>query len=71
MNNQYGFRKQKGTREFWDLVYLLVNRLKGTYIAFIDLEKAFDSVNWNILFPTLQEIGIEQQDLKIIHSLYK
>lgn len=40
-------------------------------MAFIDLEKAFDNVNWNKMLLILREIGIEQHDLRIIHSLYK
>lgn len=37
----------------------------------LDLEKSFDKVNWNKMFLTLREIGVEQHDLKIIHNLYK
>jgi len=33
---------------------------KVTYLTLIDLEKAFDNVSCNIIFTTLQEIGIEQ-----------
>lgn len=40
-------------------------------MTFVDQEKAFDNVNWNIMFHTLQEIRFEQQDLKILHSLYR
>ncbi|KAL4132882.1 hypothetical protein QTP88_009959 [Uroleucon formosanum] len=36
-----------------------------------DLEKAFDKVNWNRMLHILREIDIEQQDLRIIYSLYK
>ncbi|KAL4152963.1 hypothetical protein QTP88_000796 [Uroleucon formosanum] len=61
-NDQYGFRRQKGTREAI---------LGITYLAFIDLEKAFDKVNWNKMLHILREIGIEKHDLRIIHSLYK
>jgi len=44
---------------------------KDTCMAFVDLEKAFDIVNWNIMFQSQQELGFEQQNLKILHSLYK
>lgn len=40
-------------------------------MAFLNLENAFDNVSWNIMFPTLEEVGFEWQDLKILHSLYK
>jgi len=48
-----------------------IDRNKITYLAYIDLEKAFDNVNWNKMLLILREIGIEQHDLRIIHSLYK
>lgn len=40
-------------------------------MAFIDLEKAFDDVSWNIIFYSLQEIEFEQQDPNTLHCLYK
>ena len=74
-NDQYGFRRQKGTREailgLRVLIEKQIDRNKITYLAFIDLKKAFDKVNWNKMLLILREIGIEQQDLRIIHSLYK
>lgn len=74
-NDQYGFRRQKGTREaILGLRVLLekqIDRNIVTYLAFIDLEKAFDKVNWNTMLLVLREISVEQQDLRIIHSLYK
>jgi hypothetical protein len=70
-NDQYGFRRQKGTREtilgLRVLIEKQIDRNKVTYLAFIDLEKAFDKVNWNKIPLTLREIGVEQQDLRIIH----
>lgn len=73
--DQYGFRKDKGTREpILALRMIIAKRLqknKNTYIAFIDLEKAFDRVDWNKLFSILKKIGISFKDRRIIHSLYK
>lgn len=74
-NDQYGFRRLKGTRGailgLRVLIEKQIDRNKVTYLAFIDLEKAFDKVNWNKMLLVLREIGVEQQDLRIIHSLYK
>lgn len=47
-----------------------MNRNKVTYLAFIDLEKAFDKLYWNKVFLILQEKDVTEYDLKIIHSLY-
>lgn len=39
-------------------------------MSFEDFEKAFDNVNWNILFELLQKIEISSRDGRIMHSLY-
>lgn len=40
------------------------------FIAFVDLEKAFDYVNWTRLFMIMENIGIDYIDRKIIYNLY-
>ena len=49
--DQFGFRKSKGTREAILALRILkekrMEKNKLTLIAFADLEKAFDSVDWN------------------------
>ena len=35
---------------------------KPTFIAFVDLEKAFDSVDWNPMLRILNEIGVLYND---------
>lgn len=42
-----------------------------TYAAFIELEKAFDRVDWKILFEELNEIGIDWRYKRLILNLYK
>lgn len=41
------------------------------FIAFIDLEKAFDIVPWKVLFKTLDEIEIDYRDRRLIYNIYK
>lgn len=57
--DQFGFRKEKGTREaIIALRQILERRLDlnlKTFTTFIDLEKAFDKINWKLLFKTLRE----------------
>lgn len=61
-NNQYGFRRQKGTQEAILRLRVLIakqtDRNKVTYLAFTDLEKTFDKVNWNKMLLTLREINM-------------
>ena len=40
------------------------------YVAFIDFEKAFDSVKREIMWLTLQEYGIPRKIIQIIKTLY-
>jgi hypothetical protein len=42
-----------------------------TFIAFIDLKKAFDTIPWNELFKTLEELGIDYRDRQLIYNIYK
>jgi hypothetical protein len=44
---------------------------KKVYIAFLDLLKAFDKVNWNIMMRMLKMIKIDYRDRRIITELYK
>lgn len=72
INDQFGFRKGRGTREaILSLTLVLDKRLrknKDTFIAFVDLEKAFDKVEWCQLFQMLRA-GIKYRDRRVIWSL--
>lgn len=73
--DQFGFRSQRGTREaILALRQILERRIdlnKDTYLAFVDLEKAFDKVDWSILLKTLRNAGINWKDKRFILNLYK
>uniref|UniRef100_A0A8D8U352 Craniofacial development protein 2 n=1 Tax=Cacopsylla melanoneura TaxID=428564 RepID=A0A8D8U352_9HEMI len=74
-DDQFGFRKERGTREaILALRQILERRLDvnlPTYVTFIDLEKAFDKVDWALLFKTLKERKIDWKDRRLILRLYK
>jgi len=40
-------------------------------MAFVDFEKAFDKVNWKLLFMNLLNTGIDWKDKRFIFNLYK
>ncbi|KAE9524312.1 hypothetical protein AGLY_015351 [Aphis glycines] len=46
-------------------------RNKETFIAFVDLEKAFDNVQWKELFKIPKITGIKYNDRRFIYNMYK
>jgi len=43
---------------------------KPLFIAFVDLEMAFDNVNWTKRFKIMEDFGKDYNDRKIIYNLY-
>ena len=72
--NQFGFRKEKGTREAIGILKSICERSlefgNNVYTCFVDLEKAFDRVDWKLLLDTLTEIGVDWRDRRMIRNLY-
>lgn len=72
--DQYGFRQNKGTREAILALRIIIDRRMeldlDTHIAFIDLEKAFDKVNWKDMMTILRQAELDYRDRKIIFELY-
>lgn len=73
--DQFGFRQGIGTREAILAIRVLTERRlnvnRNTFTTFIDLEKAFDSVNWAILMNSMKKTRIDWRDRRIIMLLYK
>ncbi len=71
---QFGFRKGRSTV---DAIFVLSSLIEKTlndknrlYCAFVDLRKAFDSVNRNALWYKLHQCGIGGKMLRITRSMY-
>ncbi|VVC30378.1 Reverse transcriptase domain [Cinara cedri] len=73
--DQFGFRKNMGTREAILALRIIIQKRirkdKQTFIAFMDIEKAFDNVNWKLMFNMMARVGIKQEDRKLLYKLYK
>ena len=73
-DDQFGFRRNRGTREaILSLKLIIEERMrvgKSTCIAFVDLEKAFDNVEWNKMFDILKKTGLKYKDRRVIYNLY-
>jgi len=71
---QAGFRKGYSTCDnmfvLHNIVRKYLNRHKKLFIAFVDFQKAFDSVNRRALWVLLERIGIGGKMLKMLKSVY-
>ena len=71
---QFGFRKGKGTRDAIGLIRTMGERYiekdKDVYAVFVDLEKAFDRVDWKKLMEILKKIGVDWQERRLLSNLY-
>jgi len=67
--DQHGFRKNRGTREAILCLRKIVEKSfkvnKKVYIAFVDLLKTFNNVNWNVMMKILEMIKIHMQITEI------
>lgn len=73
--DQFGFRKNMGTREailaLRTIIEKIIRKDKPTYIAFVDIEKAFNNVNWSIMFKMLKRAGINYTERRLLFKLYQ
>lgn len=44
---------------------------KITYSAFIEIKKAFDNIDWKIMFPIMKELDLDFRDRIILYNLYE
>src|SRR6266576_2691197 len=72
---QYGFRRGRGTRDAIGVVRTIgeryIERGKATNMCFIDMEKAFDRVNWRKLLEILKIKKVDWRDRRLIEKLYR
>ena len=71
---QSGFRKGRGTRDQIANICWIIEKArefqKNIYFCFIDYTKAFDCVDYNKLWKTLQEMGIPDHLICLLQNLY-
>ena len=71
-SNQYGFRKNLSTSDalanFSNTIYNNLDSIKPTLAIFLDLAKAFDTVNHKLLIKKLFNLGIRGQTLKLFEN---
>ena len=73
-DSQFGFVTGRGTTDTIFIVrqlqekYLAAN--KRLYMAFIDLEKAFDRVPRKIIWWALRKLGVEEWNVRLVQGMY-
>lgn len=70
--NQYGFRKQKSTvdalQALTNKIYTALDNSKPSLSIFMDLSKAFDTVDHKLLLETMEDMGIRNESLQFFKS---
>lgn len=71
-DNQYGFRSNVSTnhalKKLTDFVYEKLDSHEPAAVIFLDLKKAFDTVNHRILLNKIQSLGIRQTSHNLLES---
>jgi hypothetical protein len=73
--HQYGFIRNRGTQEavanFVHVVSKFINQKKSIVVVFLDVAKAFDSINHDVLLYKLEKVGIRGNALALMNSYLK
>ena len=73
-DSQFGFVPGRGTTDANFVVrqlqekYLAAN--KRLYMAFVDLEKAFDRVPWKVIWWALRKLGVDEWIVRLVQGMY-
>ena len=73
-DSQFGFIPGRSTTDAIFVVrqlqekYLAAN--KRLYMAFVDLEKAFDWVPWKVIWWALRKLGVEEWIVRLVQGMY-
>jgi hypothetical protein len=72
--DQFGFRRGKGTRDAVGILRIISERTlevdEELCVCFIDWQKAFDRVSWTTLMQILEVTGIDWRERRLISNLY-
>ena len=74
-SNQYGFQKNKSTIDcifiFHSLISKLLNNNEKLYCSFVDYQKAFDTVDRNLMWYKLLRDGCSTSMVKALKAMYE
>ena len=71
---RFGFVPRRGTTDALFLLRQLqekyLGKRKNLYLAFVDLEKAFDRVSRRVVWWAMRKLGVDEWLVKIVQSMY-
>ena len=71
---QFCFRKGNGTRDAIGMIRTIgeryIEKYTDLYAVSVDLEKAFDRVDWKKLMGILKKIGVDWKERRLLSNLY-
>ena len=72
--SQFGVRKNRRTTDYIFIMNTLIENSRAhkvpLYVCFVDVKKAFDSVDHTMLWSKLIKLGISEQLLEMLQSMY-
>ena len=73
--SQFCFVPGRGTTDAIFVVHQLQEKYlslgKQLYMAFVDLEKVFDLVNWKVIWWAMRKLGVEEWIVKLVQGMYE
>ena len=73
-DSQFGFVPGRGTTDAIFVVRQLQEKYlaakKRLYMAFVDLEKAFDRLPWKVFWWALRKLGVEEWIVRLVQGMY-
>ena len=74
-NNIYGFRPNRRTTDCIFILNTLIEKTKidnsTLFVCYVDLKKAFDNVEHTLMWVKLHSIGLSNQIIAILQSMYR
>ncbi|KAJ4443092.1 hypothetical protein ANN_04742 [Periplaneta americana] len=63
-------RRTVGRRDVWPIGERYLEKNEEVYGVFVDLENAFDTVDWNKLMGILKKVGVDWKNRRLFSNLY-